>query len=152
MSRNGSMTTATPCSVSATTKLVFPSSGAGTASTVYIALAEERCGRQQDPERDQRHDAGAAVKDHLRGGAPSRAHSQIDQEIAEPVGEVEEREREQDKQVELDQRIPQHVDPRVVVAVDHGDETERPEDALDEDVDGKQESGKHAALREQERP
>src|SRR5579872_4560448 len=38
MSRNGSMTAPTPRSGSATTKLVLPSSGAGTASTVYIEL------------------------------------------------------------------------------------------------------------------
>src|SRR4029077_19629963 len=152
MSRKGSMTTPTPRSVSATTKLVFPSSGAGTASTVYKALVEERCGRQQDPERYQSHDPGAAVKDHLRRHAFGRAHSDVDQEIAQPVGVVEEREREQDEEVELDQRVAQHVDPRVVMPVDHRGVAERPEDALDEHVDRQQESGQHAALREEEPP
>src|SRR5260370_37526469 len=70
MSRSGSMTRPTWRSVSATTKLALPSSGAEIASTVYIALAErDRHGREQDPDRDQRDHHRYAVEDGLRGVA-----------------------------------------------------------------------------------
>src|SRR5579864_2963325 len=103
MSRSGSMTTPTPRSVSATRKLVFPSSGAGMASIVNIRLAQrDRHCREEDPDRDQGDHDGAAVKDRLGGHALCRRHPEVDQQVAQPVREMEEGNRDQDQQVELD--------------------------------------------------
>src|SRR5690348_10567858 len=151
MSRSGSMTTPTPWASSNATKLALPSSGAGTASTVYMgSLAAERRCRQQDPDGDERHHHRAAVKDGLRRHAPRRMHAEVDQQVPQPVREVKERKHDQHQDVELHQRIAEEADPRVVVLVGHGHDAERPEDALDHDVDGEEQRGDDAALRKQE--
>src|SRR5205807_5654850 len=150
ISRSGSMTRPTPRSVSATTKLVLPSSGAGIASTVYMGSAADRNRRQKDPDRDERDHDRTAVEDDLCGHALAGFETEVDEEIANAVREVKERRRDQDQQVELDDRIAEGIDPGVVVAVYHGHDVERTEDALDQDVDGNQDGRDDPALREQE--
>src|SRR2546430_9037869 len=153
MSRSGSMTRPTPRSWSATRKLELPSSEAGTASTVYTSLAQrDGRGREEDVDRDQRDRDRAAVEKRLRGHALGGVESEVDEEVAQAVREMEERKGDQDEQIELDQRVAEHVDPRVVVAVDDVHEAQRAEDALDQDVDGDEEGGDPPALREHEPP
>src|SRR5260370_11977859 len=116
MSRSGSMTSPTPRSVSATRKLALPSSDAGIASTVYIGSAADRDGRQENPDRDQGDQDRSAVEDDLRGHAPRGLQAQVDQQVADAVREVEERHRDEDQQVELDDRLAEGGGPGVVVA------------------------------------
>src|SRR2546430_7669067 len=105
MSRIGSITMPVPCSGSATTKLALPSSGARTTSTVNIPLVElDRDGREEDVDRDQRHHDGAAVEDHLRGDALRGGNAEVDEQVAQPMGEGEERKREKEEQERVDRR------------------------------------------------
>src|SRR5260370_12635291 len=150
MSRSGSMTSPTPRSVSATRKLELPSSGAGIASTVYTALAADRDGRQENPDRDQGDQDRPAVEDDLRGQASRGLQAQVDQQVADAVREVEERHRDEDQQVELDDRVAEGAGPGVVVAIDHRHDVERAQDALDQDVHRDQDRGDDAALGEEE--
>src|SRR2546423_3151985 len=105
MSRKGSITRPTPLSVSATRKLALPSSGAGIASTVYIAL--ERDGRrgQENVDRQKDDEDGAAVEDDLGRNALGGRHAEVDEQVAEAVREVEEGHRDQDEQIELHDRV-----------------------------------------------
>src|SRR5205814_10679506 len=106
MSRSGSMTRPTPRSGSATRKLELPSSEAGIASTVYTSLAEgDGRGRDEDVDRDQRDRHRAAVEKRLRGHALGRVEAEVDEQVAQAVREMEEREGDQDEKVELDQRV-----------------------------------------------
>src|SRR6267143_7150593 len=106
MSRRGSMTRPTPCSSSKTAKLALPSSGAGIASTVNMSLPKSNGdGREKHPDRDERDHHGAAVEDGLRGHALRRVHPEVDQQVAQAVREVEERDRDQHQQVKLDDGI-----------------------------------------------
>src|SRR5260370_8625130 len=91
MSRSGSMTRPTPRSVSATRKLELPSSGAGIASTVYMALAADWNGGQENPDRDERDHDRAAIENGLRGQALGRMQPEVDQQVAKSVRELEER-------------------------------------------------------------
>src|SRR2546430_2138328 len=74
MSRRGSMTSPTPRSVSAMTKLALPSSGAAIASTVYMcALAErDRDGRDHAALRE-----GEPVKEAQKRGTANHRPNQI---------------------------------------------------------------------------
>src|SRR6202011_35031 len=115
MSRSGSTTKPTPLSVSATRKLLFPNSDAGTASTVYMALPERDWdGGQEHPDRDGRDHNCAAVEDHLRRQGSRRGHPQVDEQIAQPMREMEERHGNQDQQVEINDRVAEDADPGVV--------------------------------------
>src|SRR5438445_1855023 len=150
MSRSGSTTRPTPRSVSATRKLVLPSSPAGTASTVYMSLAElERYCRQENPDSDQSDCDSTAVGNDLRGHAFRRFHTEVGEQVANAVGDVKERHRDQHEQVELDDGIAEHGHPGVVVAVDDMDDAQRTQDALDQDMPRDQHRGDHAALSEQ---
>src|SRR5579859_2225034 len=153
-SRVGSTTTPMPRSASTMRKLAFPSSGAGSASTVNIHLSpyRHRSRRQQDPDRDERDQHCTAVENHLRGRALGGRDAQVDEQVAQSVGEVKEGQRDQHEQVQLHDGIAEQADPGVVVTVDHVHEPERPQDALDQDVDRDEHSGDHAALREHEPP
>src|ERR1044072_1554845 len=113
------MTMATWRSVSATRKLALPSSGAGIASTVYMplrrfapppysvgrSLERDRGGREQNVDRQQRDGDRSAVEKDLRGTPLRSVHSEVDDQVAQPVREVEERNRDQHEQVELDDRV-----------------------------------------------
>src|ERR1700694_4836915 len=118
MSRSGSTTNPTPLSGSATRKLLFPSSWAGIAWTVNTAIPTS-LGRW------------AA---HLRRQSARRRHPQTDQEVTQPVREVEESQRYEGEQVELHDRVAEDADPGVVVAIHHMDHAQRPENALHQDV------------------
>src|SRR6266581_3590347 len=153
MSRRGSMTRPTPLSVSATRKLVLPSSPAGTASTVYMSLRQrDRHCREEDPDGDQRDDNRPAVEDGLRRHTLGCMHAEVHEEITQPMREMEERHRDQHQEVKLDDRVAEHRHPCVVMAVDNRHDAERTEDALDEDMHGDEHRGYHATLREQEPP
>src|SRR5207247_55797 len=90
----------TPRSWSATRKLELPSSEAGTASTVYTSLAErDGRGREEDVDRDQRDRHRAAVEKRLRGHALGGVESEVDEEVAQAVREMEERKGDLDEQV-----------------------------------------------------
>src|SRR5437868_7929663 len=150
MSRNGSMTMPTPRSVSATRKLALPSSPAGTASTVYISLPElDRDCRQENPDGDQGDYHGTAVGNDLRWQALRRFHAEVGEQVAHAVGDVKERHCDQHEQVRLDGGIAQHGHPGVVMAVDDGDNAQRTQDALDQDMHRDKQRRDHAALSEQ---
>src|SRR5947208_9023692 len=145
------MTSPMPRSVSATRKLALPSSPAGTASTVYMSLPDlDRDCREENPDGDQCDHDRSAVGNDLRGHALRRFHTEVGEQVADPVGDVEERNGDQHEKVQLHDRIAEHGHPRVVVAVDDGDDAERTEDALDQHVHRNQHSRDHAALGEQE--
>src|SRR6267143_3899407 len=149
MSRSGSTTRPTPRSGSATTKLALPNSPAGTASTVYMSLTElDRHCRQENPDRDQSDDHRSAVGNDLRGHALRRFHTEVGEQVSDPVGDVKERHCDQHEQVELDDRIAEHGHPGVVVAVNDGNDAEWTQDALDQDVHRDQHSRDDAALSE----
>src|SRR6266851_2574058 len=150
MSRSGSMTSPTPRSVSATTKLALPSSDAGIASTVYISSAADRDGRQENPDRDERDHDSAAIKHHLRRQALRCVQTKVDEQVTQSVREVEERHRDKHEKVQLHERVAQHRHPCVVMAVDHTHDTEGAQDALDQDVYRNQDCGDHAPGRERE--
>src|ERR1700716_434419 len=153
MSRSGSTTKPPPRSVSATRKLLFPNSEAGTASTVYMALPErDRRGRQEDPDCEGSDHDSAAVEDHLRRYGFRGRHPKVDEQVAQSMREMEERHSDEDKKVELHNRVAEDADPGVVVAVDHRHNSERAEYALDQDVDRHEDRGDHPTLREQEPP
>src|SRR5437763_2572197 len=153
MSRIGSITMPSPRSGSATTKLALPSSGARTTSTVNIRLAKlDRNGREEDVDRGQRHHGRAAVEDHLRGDALRGGDAEVDEQVAQAMGEVKERKRDQDEQVELHQRVAEDADPGVVVAVDDRHDAQWAEDALDQHVHGDEQGGDDSALGEHEPP
>src|SRR6267143_5570725 len=149
MSRRGSMTRPTPCSSSMTAKLALPSSGAGIASTVNIS---ERDGGEEHPDRDERDEDRTAVKDDLCGHALGGVDTEVDQQVAQAMREMKERQRDQHQQVELDKRIAKHADPRVVVPVDDGHDAEGAKDALDQDVHRQKHSRDHPTLGEEEPP
>src|SRR5579859_6837853 len=137
-SRVGSTTTPAPRSPSTMRKLAFPSSGAGSASTVNMHLSpyRHRSRDQQDPDGDEGDQDRAAVENRgagvlLAAGTPRSA---------------------QHEQVELHNKIAEQAAPGVVVTVDHIHEPKRPQDALDQDVDRDQHRGDHAALHEHEPP
>src|SRR5712692_1544544 len=112
----------------------------------------DRSGRQQHPDRDRRDHDRAAVKDHLRRQRPGCGHPEIDQEVAQPVREVEERERDEGEQVELHDRVAQDVYPGVVMPIHHVDDAQRPKHALDQDLDREHEGGQPAPIGEEEPP
>src|SRR5712664_271902 len=117
MSRRGSMTRPTPWSSSKTAKLALPSSGAGIASTVNIALTQsDRNGRQKNPDGDQRDHDRTAVKDDLSGQALCGMQAKVDEQVAQAVREVKERRRDEHQQVQLDDGVAEQHDPGVVVA------------------------------------
>src|ERR1700680_1860035 len=154
MSRTGSMTTATRRSGSATRKLALPSSGARIVSTVNMRRSPQRYRRrrQEHPHGEQRHRHRAPIEDHLRRHTFGCRHAEIDQQVAQPVREMEEREGDEDEQVELHDRVGQDADPGVVVAINHRHYPQGPKDPLDDDVHWQDERDQSAALREHEPP
>src|SRR5215472_5134656 len=110
MSRRGSMTMPDRDSRSMTRKLALPSSSARTTSTLNTGeSAEERDGREQNPDGDENHDDRAAVEDHLCRDALRGRHTKVGEQVAQAVREVEESERDEHQQVELHQRVADHV-------------------------------------------
>src|ERR1700674_1398691 len=100
------MSTDTWLSRSATRKLALPSSGARNDSTVNTRRSPEgqRSRRHEQPHRDQGHGNRTPIEDDLRQDALRRRHAEIDQQVTEPVREMEEREGDQGEQVELHDR------------------------------------------------
>src|SRR5428012_17948 len=98
MSRTGSMTTAMPRSGSATRKLALPSSGPRIVSPVHTPQLPQgdRRRRQEHPYGDERHHHSAPIEEDLRRRAFSCRHAEIDEQVAQPVREMEKRERDED--------------------------------------------------------
>src|SRR5260370_27424718 len=90
MSRSGAMTRPAPRSVRAAGKVGLLSSGAGIASTVYMALAADWNGGQENPDRDDRDHDRAAIEHHLRGQALRCVQPKVDEQVAHAVREVKE--------------------------------------------------------------
>src|SRR5207237_9262562 len=98
MSRNGSMTSPMPRSVSATRKLALPSSPAGTASTVYMSLPDlDRDCREENPDGDQCDQDSSAVGGDLRGHALRRFYAVVGEQVANSGRAMEGRHTDQDK-------------------------------------------------------
>src|SRR6202165_333884 len=154
MSRKGSMTTASRRAGSARRKLALPSSGARIASTVNTRRSPQgdRGGRQKHPHGNQRHRHRAPVEDDLRRRAFGSRHAEIDQQVAQTVREMKERQGDQHEQVQLHDRVAQDADPGVIVSIHHGDNVQGSEDPLDQDVHRQHKGGKPAALREHKPP
>src|SRR5207237_1555385 len=105
----------------AATALALPRWPAGPACTLYMSLPElDRDCRQQNPDADQCDQDSSAVGDDLRGHALSGFYAEVGEQVANPVGDMKERHRDQHQQVELHDRIAEHGHPRVVVAIDDG--------------------------------
>src|SRR5428012_19175 len=98
MSRTGPMPTAMPRPGAATRKLALPSSGARLASTVKTRRLpqRDRRRRQEHPYGDERHHHSAPIEEDLRRRAFTCRHAEIDEQVAQPVREMEKRERDED--------------------------------------------------------
>src|SRR2546426_8582151 len=115
------------------------------------AVGARRCAAldlPQHPQGGQGPEHRGPVAQH-RDRRSEAAQPEVLQDEPEAMGPVVERERDQREQVELDQRVPgerQH--PRVA---DRGP-PQRNGQAMDEQMDGHEESGHHPARREQQPP
>ena len=92
---------------------------------------------------------GATVEDRLGRDALGGVNPEIDEQVAQAVREVEERDRDQDEQIKLDDWVGQQTH---VVRFCDVDDAQWAEDALEQDVHRQQDGGDHAALGEHEPP
>src|ERR1700694_3011309 len=93
--------------------------------------------------------ADAPEKKRLRGHAFRGGYSEVHEQVAQAVCEVEEGQGDQDQDVELHQRVAQDADPGVVVLVHHGREVQRTKNSLHQDVHRQNERDQASAVREQ---